>query len=88
MEVELHAFWNSTVDGSKWSASHPARFNPGERTPGTQLIRGRVGPRVGLDALAKRNIPCLCRESNPSRPARSLVLLNKQQKNKDKYGET
>jgi hypothetical protein len=32
-----------------------------------------VGPRSGLDAVAKRKIPCLCRESNPGRPAHSLV---------------
>jgi hypothetical protein len=32
-----------------------------------------VGPRVGLDAVAKKIILSPCRESNPGRPARSQV---------------
>jgi hypothetical protein len=32
-----------------------------------------VGARTGLDAEVNRKIPCLCRESNPDRPGRSLV---------------
>jgi len=35
------------------------------------------GPRAGLEAVAKRKIPCPCRESNPGRPAGSLVTINK-----------
>jgi hypothetical protein len=38
-----------------------------------------VGPRSGLDVMAKRNIPSPRRESNPdhrpNRPARSVVFL-------------
>jgi hypothetical protein len=34
-----------------------------------------VGPRIGLGAVAKRKIPCHYRESNPIRPARSLVTI-------------
>jgi len=33
-----------------------------------------VGHRAGLDAVAKRKIPCPCRESNFGRPTRSLKL--------------
>jgi hypothetical protein len=29
-----------------------------------------VGPKAGRNAVEKRNIPCLCRESNPGRPCR------------------
>jgi len=29
--------------------------------------------RDGLDEVAKRKIPCPCRESNPGPPARNLV---------------
>jgi hypothetical protein len=32
-----------------------------------------MGPRAGLDAVGKRNITNPRRESNPDRPARSLV---------------
>jgi hypothetical protein len=34
-----------------------------------------VGPKVGLDAVAKRKIPFLCREPNPGSPARILVVI-------------
>jgi hypothetical protein len=34
-----------------------------------------VGPRISLDAVAKRKIPSLCPESNPDRPGRSLVTI-------------
>jgi len=42
---------------------------------GTHWIGGRVGPRSGIDVLAKRQYPCRCWESNPGRPARSLVAV-------------
>jgi hypothetical protein len=47
------------------------RFTPGERTPGTHWTGGWVGPRAGLDTEARGKILCLCRGSNPGRPARS-----------------
>jgi hypothetical protein len=50
------------------------RFTPGERTPGTHWIGGWVGHRAGLDAEARGKILCLCRGSNPNRPARSQTL--------------
>jgi hypothetical protein len=34
-----------------------------------------VGPIIGLDAVAKREIPSPRWESNPDRPARSLVAI-------------
>jgi hypothetical protein len=43
----------------------PARFTPGERTPGTHWTGYWVGPTAGLDAEARRKILCLCRGSNP-----------------------
>jgi hypothetical protein len=49
-------------------------FTPGERTPGTHWIGDWVGPGAGLDAGARRKILCLCRGSNPDRPARSQML--------------
>jgi len=34
-----------------------------------------MGPRAGLDAVAKRKNPCSCREPNPGSPAHSLVTI-------------
>jgi len=34
-----------------------------------------MGPRDDLDAVTKGKIPILYRESNPGRPARSLVII-------------
>jgi hypothetical protein len=60
VEVQFHAFFDSALHGSEWSASRSGRFTPGERAPGTQ-----VGPRAILDAVVKRKIPSSRRESNP-----------------------
>jgi hypothetical protein len=38
-------------------------------------VGGWVGPRAGLDASVKRKCLTLCRESNPGRPAPSLVTI-------------
>jgi len=34
-----------------------------------------MGTRFGLDAVAKRRIPCIYWESKAGRPARSLVII-------------
>jgi hypothetical protein len=54
----------SALDGGEWSASRPGRYTSRERAPGTHWIGGWVGPRAGLDAVAKRRIPSPRRESN------------------------
>jgi hypothetical protein len=63
VEVLIHVFLTSALDGGEWSASRPCRF-----TPGSHWIIGWVGLRVGLDAVEKRK-SFHCRESNPGRPA-------------------
>jgi len=63
MEVWLHTL-TSALDGGEWSASQLGRF-----TPDTLWIRGWMGPRAGLNAVARRKIPC------PGRPASSLVTI-------------
>jgi hypothetical protein len=55
----------SSLDGSEWSASRPGRFTPTQRAPRTHWIGGWVGPWAVLDAVVKRKIPSLRRESNP-----------------------
>jgi hypothetical protein len=47
----------SALDGGEWSASHPGRFIPRERAPGTYRTGGWVGPRAVLDEVVKRKIP-------------------------------
>jgi hypothetical protein len=50
VEVELHDFLTSALDGGDWSASRPGRFTP----------RGVwVDPRAGLDAVARRKNPII-----------------------------
>jgi hypothetical protein len=68
VEVLLHAFLTSALDGGEWSASRPGRFTPRERAPGTHSIGGWVGPRAVLNAMVKREIPSPCRKSNPRTP--------------------
>jgi hypothetical protein len=60
VDVELHAFLNSTIDGGEWSVSRSGRFTPAERPHGTG---GSVGPRNSLDEVVKRKIPSPRRES-------------------------
>jgi len=45
VEVYLRAFLISAPDGDEWSASHPDRFTPRKRAPGTPLDRRMGGPQ-------------------------------------------
>jgi hypothetical protein len=65
VEVYLHEFLNSALDGGKWSASRPSRFTPRERAHGTYCIEGWEDPGAGLDAVVKKKIPSPCWNSNP-----------------------
>jgi hypothetical protein len=64
MEVYLHAFLTSVLDGDEWSASGSGRFIRRERAPDTHWIGGWVGFRAVLDTVVKRKIPSPWRESN------------------------
>jgi len=66
VEVQLHALI-SALDGGEWTASCPDRVISGERAHDTHWIGRWVGPRAGLDAVAKRKNPKTCRELNPGR---------------------
>jgi hypothetical protein len=46
----------------------PAASPSGEKKTNTHWIGGWMGPRAGLDAVVKRKIPSLRRESNPDHP--------------------
>jgi hypothetical protein len=77
VESQLHAFLNSALDGGEWLISRSGSFTLGARIADTNWIGGWMGPRVDLDAAAKRktsyNYPC--REWSPYHPARSLVTI-------------
>jgi hypothetical protein len=68
VEVQLHAFLTSALDGGEWSASHPGCFTPGERAPGTHCIGGGVGSRAILDMVVKKKIPSPHQKLNPRTP--------------------
>jgi hypothetical protein len=58
----------STLDGGERSASRTDRFTSRARAPSIHWVRGWIGPRTGLDAVVKRKIPSLRRESNSDHP--------------------
>jgi hypothetical protein len=53
----LETSLTSAVHGGEWSVARPGLFIPGERAPGTHWRGVWVGPRFGLDAVAKRKVP-------------------------------
>jgi len=59
VEVRLHAFLISALDGREWSVSRPGRFTHGVTDTGVHWEGGWVGCRAGLDAVAKRKNPSL-----------------------------
>jgi hypothetical protein len=44
VDVSIHVFLTSAVDGGDWSASFPGRFTTVERSPGTHCYRRLGGP--------------------------------------------
>jgi hypothetical protein len=53
VDVYIHVFLTSALLGGEWSASHPCRFNPGEKAPGTHGIGGSVDPVTDPDNMDK-----------------------------------
>jgi hypothetical protein len=62
-----HPFLTSALDGQKWSASHPSRFIPRERAPGTHWLGDWVG-RSGRCETKKNLLPLPGIKPRPSRP--------------------
>jgi len=56
VEVQLHAFLTSVLDGGEWLVSRPGRFTPWVKAPGSEWAGGWMGLTAGLDAKAKRKI--------------------------------
>jgi hypothetical protein len=44
VNVQIHVFLTSALVGDEWIASHPDRFTPWEKAPGTHWIGGRRTP--------------------------------------------
>jgi hypothetical protein len=70
VEVQLHPFLTSALDGGDWSASRPGRFPPG-KSPRYSLV-----PRAGLDAVVKRKKSLLLPRIYPGRPTCSLATVH------------
>jgi hypothetical protein len=64
MEVQLHAFLTSVLNGNKWLVSRPVCFTRRKRALDIHWMGGWVCPRAGLDVMAKRKVSSPCRDSN------------------------
>jgi hypothetical protein len=71
MEVWLNTFFDHGTRW-RWMVSFTSRpLYPQGKSPYYPLDREWVGPRAGLDAVSKRKIPNLLRDSNSDRSGRS-----------------
>jgi hypothetical protein len=55
VEVQLHSFLTSTLDGNVWSTSRSIRFDPKERAPGT--VGTRADPEKMLSSSESSRYP-------------------------------
>jgi hypothetical protein len=58
----------------RWSATRHGRFTPRERALGSHWIRGRVGPRTGMNTVVNRKFTEHAENRNSDHPARSPAL--------------
>jgi hypothetical protein len=65
MEVQLHSFLTSAVDGGACLAPLPGLTIPKERRRAADSTGGWMGATAGLDVSENRNICCPSRHSNP-----------------------
>jgi hypothetical protein len=65
VELQLHAFLISALDGGEWSTSGPGPFISRERDSDTHWIGSWVGSRADVGAVVKKKIPSPCRDLNP-----------------------
>jgi hypothetical protein len=56
MDLQIHIFLTSALNGDEWSASRPSSFTPGEIAPSSHWIGGWVGLRASLDDVEKRKV--------------------------------
>jgi hypothetical protein len=53
VDIEIHIFLTSALDGGEWSASRPCRFTSRKGAFDTQWIGGWVDSRASLDDVEK-----------------------------------
>jgi len=75
VEVWLHAFLTSALDGGEWSASLPGRFAPREGAPNARWVGGWVGTGGGMDALARGGIPASAWNRTPGHRSPDVVAI-------------
>jgi hypothetical protein len=56
-EIKVSCVLNLDNTGGQWPALRLKAFKSGERVPGTHCMKGCVGLRGDLDAVAKRKDP-------------------------------
>jgi hypothetical protein len=78
VEVYLHVFLASEVDGGEWSASRTGRFTTGERAPRYSLDRRLGGPQSRTEHDGEKKIPAPAGNRTPGvQPvAQSLYWLS------------
>jgi len=69
VDLYLHVFLTSVIDGGEWSASRLSRLTPEDSVLKTNWIGSRVGVRVSVVANRKNSFPA------PGRPASSLATI-------------
>jgi hypothetical protein len=76
VEVCLHEFLTSALNGCERSASRPSRLTPVLRATVNHAMGSRMDFRAGPDTVKRKKIPLLpFRELNPGLPARRLVCI-------------
>jgi len=77
IEVLLHSFITSVIDGGFWSTSRPGR-SISRKVPGTDRTIGWFVPRAGVETLEKSSAPCRVRTSDPLYHSLVAVLTHSQ----------
>jgi len=77
VDMYLHVFLTSVVDGGEWSASRSSHFTPGEEIPVIHWIGDWVDHRANVDVVVRRRkaFLCSCQEFKSCSPAQSLVTM-------------
>jgi hypothetical protein len=73
VEIDLHTFLSTVLDGDEWSASRFARLTPRKRA----LVPILYGPqsRFVRGTKRKKSFQRPYREYNPGRPARTVFTI-------------
>jgi hypothetical protein len=73
VDVYIHVFLLSAIDGVEWPFSHPCPFTPRERAPFTTWIGGWVDPRAILEILDPITTARVFRSDSPGEAGQWLA---------------